>query len=159
MRVILGVVKATIRTQSNISHNQFGKYAVKNGSNVISVTESPQCVSRTLFFSIFHLYGCHGDSAPLEQIGQSNSDLPLFFHLFFDCLGNIPVLATDLSGNSKADVHLKIKCKHWTYRLSWMVVQFNFSKVQIWLLKRTSSPKILPLPHVSFLCGTQQGNF
>lgn len=76
--------------------------------------------------SIVHLYGCHGDSAPVEQIGQSNSDLPLFFHLLFDCLGNIPVLATDLSGNSKADVHLKNKCKLIT---SWMYVQFNFSKV------------------------------
>ncbi len=157
-------IKATIRTQSNISHNQFSKYAVKNGSNVISVMESPLCFSRTTF----HLYGCHGDwpydSAPVEQTSRSNSDLPSFFHLLFDCLGNI--LTTDLSANSQADVHWKIKCKHRSYHLSWLYVQFNNFKWNLDLVfKVIVHPKwklwlLFPFPHiVSFFRGTQRGIF
>ncbi len=131
-------VKATIRTQSNISHNQLSKYAVKNGSNVISVTESPQCFSRTTWQSR------HGDCHPCTCGADRSVQLRPAFVLSF---------AHWLSGYVLVIFFVNIgvvQFNSFKWKLDLVFEVIVHTKWNLWLL--------FPFPHiVSFFRGSQRG--
>lgn len=112
--------------------------------------------------STFHLCDCPYDSTPVGQSGQSSSDLPLFFHLLFDCVGHTlrplacqPTVTQMRTAETNANIALITPLG---YLCNWT------ASLKDSVLKGTVQPKwklyfFAPLNVASFLCGKQQGDF